>query len=39
MSAKCEMRFNSVFTEELPPYAKNARICAMKLVASDVIFS
>jgi hypothetical protein len=27
------------FTNELPPYARNVKICIMKLVASDVIIS
>jgi hypothetical protein len=29
----------SVFTKELPPFAKNVMICLMKLVALGVIFS
>jgi hypothetical protein len=38
-SAACEKRFNSESHKRVPPYAKNAEICVMKLVASDVIFS
>jgi hypothetical protein len=28
-----------MFTEQLPPYAKNIKVCVMKLVASDMIIS
>jgi hypothetical protein len=32
-------RFNSVFTKEIPPHAKNIKICVITPVVSDVIFS
>jgi hypothetical protein len=38
-SPACENRFNSVFTTELPPYAKNDKNCLLKLVTREVIFS
>jgi hypothetical protein len=28
-----------VFTTECPPYTKNNKVCLMKLVARDIIFS
>jgi hypothetical protein len=28
-----------IFTKELPPYAKNGKICAVRIVAWDVLFS
>jgi hypothetical protein len=30
LSSACENSFNSVITRQLPPYAKNAKICILK---------